>query len=64
MGECITGFLLILIFTTLIVVVGSDDRTGYISKIAKIVLIMIVICCLVACFVFSNPCYFFRDGFC
>ena len=68
MSQLIIAFLITLaIFITLFVVILDDTRVYmYISKIAKVILIVMIICCLMACFIFFNWCNIslLRDGFC
>lgn len=59
----IIAFIIILaIFITLSALSLDDERD--LSKIARVLLVVMVICCLMACYVFFNWCLFFRDGFC
>lgn len=64
MGELIIIFLIILAIFITLIVVSLDDSRVYMSKIARVILMVMIICCLMACYVFFNYCQFFRDGFC
>jgi hypothetical protein len=64
MSQIVTVFLIVLAIFIALFAISLDDTRVYISKIAKVILIVMVICCLMACFIFFNYCQFFHDGFC
>lgn len=59
----IIAFIILATFATL-ASLSLDDERVYMSKIARVLLVVMVICCLMACYIFFNWCLFFRDGFC
>ena len=63
MGLLIPAFLIVLaIFIVFFVVrLSLDDTKVYMSKIARVILIVMI---LMACYISFNYCHFFHDGFC
>lgn len=63
----IMSFMIVLaIFMVLFI--GLDDTRANTSKIPKVILIVIIICCSISCFIFFNWCSIdllsHGDGFC
>jgi hypothetical protein len=59
----VIAFIMLAIFTTLLVV-SLDNSKVHMSQIARVLLVVMLIGCLMACVVFFNWCQFFHDGFC
>lgn len=59
-------FFAVLVIGTIFIflLIASLETKGSMNKIARVLLILFIIGCLMACFVFNNWCLFFRDGFC
>jgi len=64
MSMLVTAILIVLASFMVLFVISLDTTRENMSKVAKIILIIMIICCLMACFIFFNYCQFFRDGFC
>jgi hypothetical protein len=65
-GLLVIAFLLIFYIFIILCIVSLDNTNVHMSKIARVILIVMVICCLMACFIFFNWCNIslLRDGFC
>lgn len=64
MGMLVIAILIVLEIFMVLFIVSLDTTRANMSKVAKIILIAMIICCLMACFIFFNPCQFFHGGFC
>lgn len=60
----IVAIFIVLAIFAILSAVSLDDTNVNMSKLAKAMLIVMVICCLMSCFIFFNWCRFFHDGFC